>query len=110
MNTDNRPNIPSGQTFVLVPATEFESMKAILGQIKAVLEDRGTIKGLDDYLSEKEAIRFLGRGPTWLWDKRKRGELAFTKVGNRVLYIRSDLLAYLDAHRVESFANKHGRT
>lgn len=83
-------------------------MKATLEQIKAVLEGRASVKGLDDYLSEKEAIRLLGRGPTWLWAERRKGKLPFTKVGNSIRYKRSDLIAYLEAHRVERFEKRHG--
>jgi hypothetical protein len=112
MNQDSKQNrdVQAGvQQFVLLPAEAWQAMQANQARMLALLEHRAT-SAVDDYLSEKGVIRLLGRGPTWLWDKRKRGELEFTKVGNRVLYKHNDLLDYLDAHRVESFKKKHEHT
>ncbi|MDB4161777.1 helix-turn-helix domain-containing protein [Bacteroidia bacterium] len=53
-------------------------------------------KSFDDYVSELEAKKILGRGTTWLWERRRSGELPFTKLGGQVFYLMSDLVKYLE--------------
>lgn len=53
-------------------------------------------KSFDDYVSELEAKKLLGRGTTWFWERRRAGELHFTKLGGQVYYLKSDLVKYLE--------------
>ena len=53
-------------------------------------------KSFDDYVSELEAKKLLGRGTTWFWERRKAGELHYTKLGGQVYYLKSDLVKYLE--------------
>jgi excisionase family DNA binding protein len=48
-----------------------------------------------DVLSESEAATRLGVSRMTLQRARKRGEIVFSKVGRRVLYKTSSLLAFL---------------
>ena len=53
-------------------------------------------KSFDDYVSELEAKKLLGRGTTWFWERRRSGELPYTKLGGQVYYLKSDLVKYLE--------------
>ena len=53
-------------------------------------------KSFDDYVSELEAKKLLGRGTTWFWERRRSGELPYTKLGGQVYYLMSDLVKYLE--------------
>ena len=53
-------------------------------------------KSFDDYVSELEAKKLLGRGTTWFWERRRAGDLHYTKLGGQVYYLKSDLVKYLE--------------
>ena len=53
-------------------------------------------KSFNDYVSELEAKKLLGRGTTWFWERRRSGELPYTKLGGQVYYLMSDLVKYLE--------------
>lgn len=53
-------------------------------------------KSFDDYVSELEAKKLLGRGTTWFWERRRAGELPYTKLGGQVFYLMKDLIKYLE--------------
>ena len=53
-------------------------------------------KSFDDYVSELEAKKLLGRGTTWFWERRRSGELPYTKLGGQVFYLMKDLVKYLE--------------
>ena len=53
-------------------------------------------KSFDDYVSELEAKKLLGRGTTWFWERRRSGELPYTKLGGQVYYLKSDMIKYLE--------------
>lgn len=55
-----------------------------------------------DLLKEAEAAAILRRPPGTLRDWRHRGEgPPYVRIGRLVAYVRSDLDAYIDAHRVD---------
>ena len=70
--------------------------RLILKQLKKIDDKLYRPKSLDDYVSELEAKKLLGRGTTWLWERRRSGELPYTKLGGQVYYLMSDLVKYLE--------------
>ena len=58
-------------------------------------------KSFDDYVSELEAKKLLGRGTTWFWERRRYGELPYTKLGGQVFYLMKDLIKYLEERSSE---------
>lgn len=63
----------------------------------------------DDLLDEREAAAFLRQAPTTLRQWRHLGKgPAFSRVGKRALYRRSDLEAYVDERRVDPAARPEG--
>ena len=74
--------------------------KTHLSRILKKLEDIDTklnkSKSVSDYVSELEAKQLLGRGTTWFWERRRSGELPYTKLGGQVYYLKSDLVKYLE--------------
>jgi hypothetical protein len=69
-------------------------------QLAAMTDDRGT--EMTDVLSDAEAHAFLRLRPGTLprWRMEGRGP-AWSRMGRRIAYLRSDLLAFLAANRVE---------
>lgn len=57
--------------------------------IKNKSEDTST--DVNGFISEKEAIKLLGRSQTWFWRKRTEGMLPFKKMGSKVFYEKSHL-------------------
>ena len=65
-----------------------------------------TIKSIlnkHELLTDAEAARYLRMSRVTLWRERTKGEIAFHRAGNRLLYSKADLQAYLDKNKVEAF-------
>ena len=46
----------------------------------------------EGFIIEEKAKRVLGKEKSWFSEKRKSGELSFTKVGGTVWYLKEDIL------------------
>ena len=68
----------------------------ILKKLKEIEDKLNRPKSIDDYVSELEAKKLLGRGTTWFWERRRAGELPYTKLGGQVFYLMKDLVKYLE--------------
>ena len=68
----------------------------ILKKLKEIEDKLNRPKSIDDYVSELEAKKLLGRGTTWFWERRRFGELPYTKLGGQVFYLMKDLVKYLE--------------
>ena len=64
-----------------------------LDRIESLL-DNSTKQDPEEFLSEAEAKKFIGRGTTWFWQLRKSG-FPHSKVGGTNYYKRSDLFKML---------------
>ena len=73
-----------------------QQLHRILKKLKEIEDKLNRPKSIDDYVSELEAKKLLGRGTTWFWERRKAGELHYTKLGGQVYYLKSDLVKYLE--------------
>ena len=91
-------------SLILVPQSFLDKLKEQQEKIITLLEKErpNTIPG--DYMPEKEAQDLLGRRTTWFWHMRNTGQLAFTKVGNRIFYAKADIQRLLDSNRQEGAA------
>ena len=49
-------------------------------------------------LSEREAAERLGVSRLTLWRARQRGEIAFLRIGRRVLYSNAHIVAFEERH------------
>lgn len=52
-----------------------------------------------DLLTDKEAAQFLRLSPLTLWRMRKRGELPFVRLASKLLYRRTDLIAFIERNQ-----------
>lgn len=73
-----------------------QQIRRILKKLKDIEDKLNKPKSLDDYVSEFEAKKLLGRGTTWFWERRTSGELPYTKLGGQVYYLKIDLVKYLE--------------
>tara|TARA_B110000967_G_C18677752_1_gene456417 strand:+ start:107 stop:358 length:252 start_codon:yes stop_codon:yes gene_type:complete len=71
-------------------------LSRILKKLKDIDDKLNKPKSIDDYVSELEAKQLLGRGTTWFWERRRSGELPYTRLGVQVYYLRKDLVKYLE--------------
>jgi hypothetical protein len=83
---------------VFDPQSLRELVRPIAQEIAAAI---GTRSGDDEQLAypEAQAAKLLGIATHQLRDARLRGEITATKVGGRIGYERSELLAYLARNR-----------
>jgi hypothetical protein len=73
-----------------------QQLHRILKKLKEIEDKLNRPKSIDDYVSELEAKKLLLRGTTWFWERRRSGELPYTKLGGQVYYLMSDLVKYLE--------------
>lgn len=73
-----------------------KQFRRILKQLKDIDDKLEQPKSVNDYVSELEAKKLLLRGTTWFWERRRSGELPYTKLGGQVYYLMSDLVKYLE--------------
>lgn len=73
-----------------------KQLHRILKKLKEIEDKLNRPKSIDDYVSELEAKKLLGRGTTWFWERRRFGELPYTKLGGQVFYLMKDLVKYLE--------------
>lgn len=52
-----------------------------------------------DLLTDKEAAQFLRLSTLTLWRLRKRGELPFVRLATKLLYRRTDLIAFIERNQ-----------
>jgi len=57
------------------------------------------MKETSELLTDKEAATFLRLSPLTLWRLRKRGELPFVRLASKLLYRRSDLIAFIERNQ-----------
>lgn len=91
-------------SLILVPQSFLDELKEQQGKIISLLEKERPNSIPGDYILEKEAQDLLGRRTTWFWHMRNTGQLAYTKVGNRIFYAKADIQRLLDNHRQEGAA------
>ena len=91
------------EDLVLVPYSFLAELKQGQERIIVLLEKNPPVgNGIPGgYIPEQVAQDLLGRKTTWFWQMRSSGQLAFTKVGNRVFYAKADIQRLLDNHRQE---------
>ena len=73
-----------------------KQFRRILKQLRDIDDKLEKPKSVNDYVSELEAKKLLLRGTTWFWERRRSGELPYTKLGGQVYYLKSDLVKYLE--------------
>lgn len=73
-----------------------QQIRRIFKKLKDIDDKLEKSKSVNDYVSELEAKKLLGRGTTWFWERRRSGELPYTKLGGQVYYLMSDLVKYLE--------------
>lgn len=78
---------------------EADDLRPIVEAVVAHLGDR--LAPLDDRIGvdEAEAARLLGLKKNVLRDARLRGEISAAKIGKKYVYMRSDLIALLQARK-----------
>jgi hypothetical protein len=80
--------------FALVPIEMLQSILDNQEEILAVLKggNTPTTESVGDYITEAQAKKLIGRQTSWFWQMRKAGQLSFSKVGNKIFYIKNDIL------------------
>ena len=76
---------------------KLQTLNTSISEMRSLLLDIAVSKGLEDWVSQKQAERITGLGKTSLYTLRKEGRITFSKFSDKKLfYRRSDLIRYLD--------------
>lgn len=92
----------SSQILYMIPKTQLDQILETQQRILQILEGNGSQK-MNDYLSEEEVKKMLGRKTTWFWRMRNIGKLSYTKVGGKVFYFRKDIEKLIESGRIEAY-------
>ena len=84
---------------IAIPESELLVITNQLNRIESLLSG-GTknpgAKSADEYLTEPQVKEEYDMGVTWLWDKRSKGLLPYSKVGGKIYYRRGDIIDFLN--------------
>ena len=82
----------------LIPKEEINKLFKKLDEIEKKLESKSHIQSevINGFISEKDAMKMIGRKQTWFWKLRNDGVLPYHKVGNKVFYRKEDLNRLFD--------------
>ena len=83
---------------VLVPVAWLKQLEEKMDSLMSRYQEP-EVKTLGGWISEEEAKKLLGRETTWFWQKRKVGELRYTKAGNKIFYEMDDLKLFLERNK-----------
>ena len=91
----------------IIPEKELQAIKSSQEKILKLLETLHSQKSDPaagfKYISEEKAKELLGKKTTWFWQQRTKGLLSFSKVGNSIFYLQSDITELLDKNFYEKF-------
>ena len=94
----NSEKKPQSSGMILVQLEDFRRLEEKQDEILNLLKGNNHPSSVtDDFLTEDKAKEIFPRGSTWFWNKRKSGELPFSKVGQTVYYKREDLLKLINS-------------
>ena len=73
-----------------------------MSEVQGKKKEKGKEGGERMYLTPKQVQKIFGLSEKWLANMRwqKRG-IPYRKVGNKILYKRSDIEAYIEKHTVK---------
>ena len=95
-------NLDHKCTFYLIPKEvldDFIKAAQDFRRMQDQLDKDTSSRVLGDYIPEEEAMKLLGRGKTWFWNKRKSGELPAKKAAGRWYYRLKDIQKYIEDGR-----------
>lgn len=69
---------------------------------QATDSEPGARSMIPELLTERELCDLLRISPATAWRLRKAKKLGYCRVGVRILYLRRHIVAFLDAHEVQS--------
>ena len=86
-------------TFILIPKEALDQLIQAVQDLRLLhdkLDNDNSAGVLGDYISEEAAMKVLGRGKTWFWNKRRSGELPAKKAAGRWYYHQDDIKRYIE--------------
>jgi hypothetical protein len=86
------------QSYVLVPEAWLEQLDEKLNALMHRAPEKVS-KALGEWISEEDAKQLLGRETTWFYNKRKTGELEYTKAGRKTYYSLASINRLLEQNR-----------
>ncbi len=95
------------ENLILIPEKTLNELLSNQEEILRLLQ-KANIKPANSslshkYISEMEAKNILNKGTTWFWQQRTQGKLAYSKVGNKIYYKKSDIDKLFENNSYETF-------
>jgi len=94
-------------SFVLVPKNILDKLitnqEKLFNKISEISTTKNNINNSFKYISESEAQTLLNKGSTWFWKMRTEGKIGYTKVGNSIFYLKTEIDELLDKNFIPKF-------
>ena len=99
--------LTSDQLKKLIDKAVRRAVEDALDKVLAQLEKQG---GRKEWMTNREAMEYLGLSKTTLQRYRASGLLPYSKVGGSIYFRRSDINELLEDNRVDGAARSQGHT
>lgn len=95
------------ESFVLVPKNILDKLisnqEKLFNKLKDISDAKNNINNSFKYIPESEAQILLNKGSTWFWKMRTEGKVGYTKVGNSIFYLKTEIDELLDKNFTPKF-------
>lgn len=95
------------ESFVLVPKNILDKIisnqEKLFNKLKDISDAKNNINNSFKYIPESEAQILLNKGSTWFWKMRTEGKVGYTKVGNSIFYLKTEIDELLDKNFTPKF-------
>jgi len=95
------------ENLVIIPEKELKAIlnnqKKSLSQLESLSKHKPQGSFNFKYIPEDKAKELLGKKTTWFWKQRTEGKISYSKVGNTIFYLLSDIEKLLDDNFNETF-------
>jgi predicted DNA-binding transcriptional regulator AlpA len=102
MTHSDNPYDKTGK-FISVSVEVLESILKTQQEILQLLKGESNAEQIGDFISEKEAMKMLGRKGTWFWMMRRDGKLPFSTFGKKVFYPKAEIEKLLNGNLRKSW-------
>ena len=91
-----------GQTLVLLPETEWQSLRKKLDELTALVTKRNSDELNSEWIESSEARNMLGISKTTWQLYRDQRLIPFSQFGRKIYVKRSDLDAFMKEHYIKN--------
>lgn len=87
------------ESLLVIPEEFLKVIQEKQDKILSLLEKKSD-PSIENFITEKDAMKLLKRHSTWFWQMRKCGALPYSKIGKAIYYSLSDLQRLVEISKI----------